>query len=370
MDLLLGRFRNITVLLLVLFAQLILLAYQVRTNQNVRLIRVWAVSAVTPAARLLEAGRRATMQVVEDYFLLVNTSDENRHLRQELGRLKMENRSLRAELGTAEHAKALGLFREHSPSRTVAARVIGTGAGTSSKMVFVDRGSADGVQRGMAVITPDGIVGRVTASYPTASQVLLVTDPGFAAGVVSSKSRVEGTLKGTGKADCIVDHIQIEQPVEVGEWFYTTGDDRVFPRGLPVGKVKSVSPGRIFKDVVVTPSGTQGGLNEVLIVVEGVHQQIPESRPAGAEVYMLAAPPSEQPTPATTEENARQEAAAPGTEADRLREHYRKVGEAQGHTFGQGFLGERAPSFSVKPSELPAQKKPAEQPAPKAEPAP
>ena len=96
----------------------------------------------------------------------------------------------------------------------------------------------------MAVITPDGIVGKVLASYPTASQVLLITDPTFAAGVISRKNRVHGTLKGMGQNKVIVDYVQNEEKVDVGEMFYTSGDDRIFPKGMPVGKVTVVRPGR------------------------------------------------------------------------------------------------------------------------------
>ena len=87
----------------------------------------------------------------------------------------------------------------------------------------------------MAVVTPDGIVGKVLASYPTASQVLLITDPNFAAGVISQKHHARGTLKGQGYADCKVEYVQNEEKVEPGEWFYTSGDDRIFPKGFPVG---------------------------------------------------------------------------------------------------------------------------------------
>ena len=77
MEFLLNRYRNLTVLLLVIMAQLLLLAYQVKSNQDVRLIRVWAVTAVTPLARVLEFVRRNTIGFAEDYFVLVNVRDEN-----------------------------------------------------------------------------------------------------------------------------------------------------------------------------------------------------------------------------------------------------------------------------------------------------
>jgi rod shape-determining protein MreC len=163
----------------------------------------------------------------------------------------------------------------------VAATIIATGAGSNSKVVFVDRGTVSGVQRGMAVVTPDGIVGKVIAAYPTAVQVLLITDPDFAAGVVSQKNQVHGTLKGQGTPQCKVDYVAFEEKVEPGEWVYTSGDDRIFPRGFPVGVVKAVRPAQPFKEILVEPSGMQRGLEDVLILIEGVHQGF-RTRPGDA----------------------------------------------------------------------------------------
>ena len=93
------------------------------------------------------------------------------------------------------------MFETRTPSKMLAASVIGTGAGANSKVVFISRGSAEGVMRGMAVVTPDGIVGEVIAAYPTASEVLLVTDPDFAAGVIGQKSAGAGHAEGAGDPD-------------------------------------------------------------------------------------------------------------------------------------------------------------------------
>ena len=208
----LNRYRNITVLLLVIFAQLLLLAVQVKNDQDVRIIRVWTVTAVTPVARVAEGLRGGSIGFLKNYFLLRDQEAENRRLRQELGRLKLDNIFLRNELNTADRAKALQVFQARTPSRTVAATVIGSGAGTSSKVVFVDTGSVSGVQRGMAVVTHDGIVGKVIGAYPTASEVLLMTDPDFAAGVISQNG-IRGTLKGQGTPMCKVDYVPLEEKV-------------------------------------------------------------------------------------------------------------------------------------------------------------
>ena len=341
MESLLNRYRNITVLLLVIMAQLVLLAVSAKNDQDVRFIRIWTVTAVTPVARIIEGLRGGSTGFLHNYILLHDTNAENRRLRAELDRMKMENVFLKNELNTSERAKALQVFQEHTPSKTVAATIIATGAGSNSKVVFVDRGTVSGVQRGMAVVTPDGIVGKVIAAYPTASQVLLITDPDFAAGVVTEKGQVHGTLKGQGTPQCKVDYVAFEEKVEPGEWVYTSGDDRIFPRGFRVGVVKAVRPGQPFKEILVEPSGMERGLEDVLILIEGVHQRIPDAPSGMQPIYIASPPPGSESKPA--------DAAAPaplGTEADRLRVQYQTLGEEQKHTYGENPPGARPPDFT------------------------
>src|SRR5579863_1912912 len=110
MEFFLNRYRNLSVLLVAILAQLALLAYQIRSGQDVRLIRVWAVSAVTPLARLIEGGRAGVAHFFGDYFVLLHIRDQNRRMQSELDRVEMENQYLRAELSTADRASALAIF--------------------------------------------------------------------------------------------------------------------------------------------------------------------------------------------------------------------------------------------------------------------
>jgi rod shape-determining protein MreC len=350
MDSLLNRYRNVTVLVLVIMAQLVLLAYQVKTGNDVRLIRVWAVTAVTPLARTLEGIRSGVTYFIGNYITLHDTRAQNRELREQLGKLKMENQFLRTELSTADRARALSVFQSRTQSRTLAARVVGTGAGAGSKVVFVDRGSASGVEKGMAVVTPDGIVGKVIAAFPLASEVELITDSTFAAGVISQKNRVHGVLRGQGSGTCRIDGVQNEEKVEIGEWFYTSGDDRVFPKGMPVGQVKVLRPGPQLQEIFLDPSGVQN-LEEVLIVLEGVHQMVPDAPSANAAVHLQSLPP---PDPSAPQAPSTPVAAGAGTDADRLRERYKALGEAQNHKFGEGLPGSKPPDFNAP---LPAKPK-------------
>src|SRR5260370_10431386 len=345
MDFFIRRYSNLTVLVIVILAQLLLIAYQVKSNRDVPMIRVWAVTTVTPVESTLELVRHYPWGFVEDYFVLLNVRGQNEKTKHENGKLKPENHYQKSELSTADRVRALSVFQTHTQSKTLAARVIGNGTGANSKVVFVDRGSASGVESGMAVVTPDGIVGKVVDAYPTASLVMLITDGNFAAGVITQRNRVRGTLKGVGHSQVQVEYVQNEEKVDVGEWLFTSGDDRIFPKGFPVGQVSVARPGKTFKEIYVAPSGLQGGLEEVLIVLQGVHQQIPEGEVASQGYNILPAPPE-----STAE--APQATGQPSvlvTDADRLRDQYKQAGDSQHHTFGEGTPGSTPPDFTKIP---------------------
>jgi rod shape-determining protein MreC len=342
MESFLDRYRSITVLLLAVFAQLVLLAVQVKNDQDVRLIRVWTVTAVTPVARLIEGFRGGGAGFLRRYVLLHDADAENRRLQAEVDRLKIENIFLKNELSTADRAKALEVLQAHVPSKTLAATVFMTGPGSSST-VFVDRGTMAGVKRGMAVVTADGIVGKVIAVYPLESEVVLVTDPEFAAGVISQKNQARGTVKGLGTPLCKVDYVPIDEKVDLGEWFYTSGDDRIFPRGFPAGVVKSVRNAQPYKEIYLEPSGLQRGLEDVLILLEGVHMEVPDAPPASQPVYIGPPAPA---AVGTAAEAPPPPATGPGTAADSLKSQYKAIGDAQNHTFGVGEPGSKPPDFT------------------------
>jgi rod shape-determining protein MreC len=350
MESLLARYRNITLLLLVVFAQVILLAIQVKNKSDVRIIRVWAVTAVTPITQVVEGSRNAVSTFFGDYVSLKDVREESRKLHAEIDTLKLENQELKSELAMADRVKALSQFEARTPSKMLAARIIGNLNGATNKVAFVDRGSNAGVQKGMAVVTADGIAGKVLESYPTASQVLMVDDPGFAAGVISQKNHVRGILMGIGHGKCKVEFVQNEEKVDVGEIFYTSGDDRVFPKGMPAAKVTSVSSGTgTDKQIAADPVGLQNGAEEVLIVIQGVHQEIPEAQAPSPAVYIGTDPPADKTHPVVSGDPSLV------TDADRLREKYRAVGEAQNHKFGEGTPGSIPPNFNLL-NRPPAQK--------------
>jgi rod shape-determining protein MreC len=348
MDFILGRYRNLSVLLLVVFGQLLLLAYQVRSNQQVRVLRVWAVTSVAPMARVLENVRSSVHGFFSDYFILLDVREDNRRVTAENNRLKLENNFLKTELSTADRARALIEFKGRSPSNNIAARIIATST-SANTVVLVDRGTSDGVYKGMAVITGDGIVGKVLDSFPLAAYVQLITDKQFGAGVVSQKNSVYGTLLGQGHNRCRVDRVQNEEKVELDEMFYTTGEDRIFPKGLPVGKVVSVQAGPTFKSIEVVPTGIKNGLEEVLIVLEGVHQEIPPPPSVGERINLIPAPPTGLKDGGSAIPAGTPSTGIMMTDADRIADRYRGIEQQRGGT-KFGAFGSQPPSFATIPA--------------------
>ena len=358
MEFFLNRYRNLSVLLVAILAQLGLLGYQIKTGSDVRLIRVWAVTAVTPLARLIEGGRSGITGFFRDYFVLLDVREENKRLRAELDKAQLDNQYLRAELSTAERAQALALFQKTSQAKTLAARVIANTTDIGGATVIVDRGVASGVRRGMGVTTPEGIVGKVIEVFPTASYVLLITDPSFAASVVSQNNHTHGVVKGKDNSSAIVDYVQNEQKVDTGEEFLTSGEDRVFPKGYLVGQAAVVRAGVNRKEIFLTPSGVQNGLEDVLIILDNAPGPAANAPPANQSVQLLPAPPPED-AQAVDPANA---VAAPKTglmtDLDRLARKDELIGAAENHKFGD--KNSPAPNFNIV---LPGASQPAAAPA-------
>jgi rod shape-determining protein MreC len=184
--------------------------------------------------------------------------------------------------------------------------------------------------------------------------MMLASSQGFAAGVISQKHKTHGLLKGEG-GTCRVDGIRNEQPLEKNEWFYTSGEDRIFPRGLRVGQAGSIKDGVEGKEIDIRPVALDADFAEVLILLDAVHGQIPEpSTPSNPDVQVLAPPPQDPNAPEGALVSPATPNGAPGalnTEADRLREHYKRVVESQG--FQVGTTPYRAPDFNRQPAVAP-----------------
>jgi rod shape-determining protein MreC len=265
-----SRHRSLTLFAAAIAAQVLLLAIQIRRGQQVRLIRVWAIESVSPLGRGAAWSVDGVRGLWNNYVGLRHMREENDQLRGEVGELQMRNSQLESRAAEADRLAGLLGFRDvHSEVQTLAARVIGASPDPSSHMVFISRGSRDGVKRDMGVITPEGVVGKIFAVYPDTSQVLLLTDKESGVGALLAASRSQGPVRGSGDPLLGLEYISSDVKVEQGEKILTSGQDRIFPKDLPVGTVVQVQPDHRspFQKISVKPAARLDGLEEVLVLL-------------------------------------------------------------------------------------------------------
>ena len=302
-----SRHRSLTLLAGVVVAQLLLLAVQIKRERQVRLIRVWAVEMISPLQRIASWAIYGVENGWGGYIGLRRAQKDNDSLHAEMDRLKVRNAELEGRALEADRLAGLLSFRDaHSEVPMLAARVIGGSPDTNSLLVYINRGSRDSIHRDMGVITPDGVVGKILAVYPDASQVLLLGDKESGVGALLADTRTQGPVRGTGEPQLSLDYISNDEKVSVGEAVLTSGQDRIFPKDLPVGTVVEVTPDRKspFMRIRVKPAAHLDRLEEVMILLTRQDLELKKETGSSADVNITpnAAPGNAAKAPAKAQQ--------------------------------------------------------------------
>jgi rod shape-determining protein MreC len=286
-----SRYKNALVLMLVVLAQVVLLAMQVRRpapgmeeGHNIRLWRYWVASVVTPPERVARGIGLRVRGVWSNYLYLRHLREQNQSLQDENTRLRLEQASLAEDAREGQRLRAMLDFRAAYIDTTVPAQVIGTSGTDQAHAIYIDKGSNDGIKPQMAVITPDGVVGKVKNVFPGTSQVLLISDQTSGAGVMLQTTRIRGVLKGSVSGQPQIINISPDERIQPGEAVLTSGGDQVYPRGLPVGVVEKVvpDPDTSFVNILVKPNANLQKLEEVMVIT-----QVSDKMPFGEEKDMM-----------------------------------------------------------------------------------
>lgn len=206
------------------------------------------------------------------YVDLVHVRAENENLRRDNSRLRSE--LLEAKRGAAESLRLQKLLdlRNAVASETISARVVSIDTSPYFRVarVMLDRGEGS-LTRGMPVITPEGVVGRIDRVAGNTADIQLAVDPRFALDVFLPRTRSRGILRGKAGQNgyrSVVEYLARGNEVQQGDLVVTSGLGGNFPRDLPVGRITKLNSGSgLHQEVEVTPDVDFVRLSEVLVVI-------------------------------------------------------------------------------------------------------
>jgi rod shape-determining protein MreC len=214
--------------------------------------------------------------VYQSVIALKSLSQENQRLKGKILELETErDRLLEAEATNRTLRGLLDLKAQLAVGSTTAA-VIGHSASTWFQSITLDKGSRDGIQKGMAVVSPQGVVGQIVAAASRSAKVLVVTDPHSAVDVVVQRSRARGIVSGSLNNGAVMKYVKRSEDVREGDRLITSGLDGVYPKGLFVGtvvKVNKMGYG-LFQQVSVSLAVDPSRVEEVLVLAASGNERV------------------------------------------------------------------------------------------------
>lgn len=251
-------------------AHIVLISAQVNSRSGVPILETATVGVFAEIQRATTNLVDVVRNAWSGYLDLRSVRDENRVLRDELSRARVDAQQQRALAARAHFLEETLGLQETLDLQTAAARIIGAAANADFRTVTIDKGSNQGVHPNMAVIAPSGVVGRVVVAGPRASRVQLIVDRSAAAGVLVERSRAQGVVFGGGDELLRLQYLSQTADVGVGDSIVTSGIDGIYPKGLLVGRVESVERGAAYPVVRIRGAVDVNNLEDVLVVLTPV----------------------------------------------------------------------------------------------------
>lgn len=261
----------------VVSGHLLLISLQVNTASGVRVIEGVTFGVFSEVQRVVSGSVDGVAGLWHNYVGLVSVEKENDALRREVAALQLQVQRERALARRARGLEELLEMRRGVTFSTVGARVIAGDATPYFRTVTVDRGLGDGVRHDSAVVSPDGVVGRVVRDPgPRAARVQLLVDRNAAAGALIERNRVAGLVTGHDDGTLRMEYVSNLDDVQVGDAVVTSGIDGIYPKGFVIGTVEVAERGTgLYRTIRVRPAVEFNNLEDVLVIVR-------EPQPLGA----------------------------------------------------------------------------------------
>jgi len=269
-------------IVIVLLSGLILISLRVRQRQDVTFLDALLLEVCSPFQKAATQTLEAVQGAFRKYVFLIHTQKENEMLKRRIAELQGENHQTKEMAIANERFRRLLQFRDTLVTRTLAAEVIGQDASSWFKSVSLNKGERDGVQRGMAVIAPEGVVGQVLKTSSSYSTVLLITDYNSAIDAIVQRTRAKAIVEGKEENRCQLKYLLRTEDVAVGDVVVTSGLGN-FPKGLLVGEIQDIEKKGygVFQYAELIPGVDLTRLEEVLIITESSTVSLPPQEEKG-----------------------------------------------------------------------------------------
>lgn len=212
----------------------------------------------------------------QNYGYLIHTRQENLALLDENRKLLNQIASLRETQQENLRLRKLLSFEEKHHLQSIVARVIAKDVSTEFRAIRINRGEDAGIRRNMAVLTNEGVVGRILRTTASTADVVTMLDLQSAIDGVNERSRARGVIEGLTDESCQMRFTIRTDDIQPGDVLISSGLGGIFPKGIPIGTVSKVNrkPFGITQDVEVKPVVDFSKLEEVLVVTNLVHEPL------------------------------------------------------------------------------------------------
>jgi rod shape-determining protein MreC len=251
-----------------LLLHLALLSLQIEGPSGTLLFKTWTLAAQTPIIAFSSWITDGIGNVWRGYVWMVGARSENEQLKETVRQLSLMNNAYEQIRQENVRLRRLVLLNNRMAYRTVGARIIARAPLFLSNIIYIDRGSSDGVRVDAPVISGDGIIGRVILITRHQSQVQLITNPDASIGAMLERTRTPGVLKGAGDMLLSLDYIGSLEQTQIGDIVVSSGLDGVYPKGLMIGKIVKSEKGKgVFRSIKVAPVMDLMHLEEVSVLL-------------------------------------------------------------------------------------------------------
>jgi rod shape-determining protein MreC len=251
----------------VTLGHVVLVSAQVNSRSGLPLLESATLGVVAELQRAAAAVVGGVQDAWDGYVSLADVQAENARLRRVLAETEVRLQAERAQADRSRGLERLLELRDRTSLGTVAAEVIAAGIAPEFRTVTIDKGRQHGLRRDMAVMAPDGVVGRVVVAGGRAARVQLLIDRNAAAGALVERSRTQGLIVGLGDGRLRLDYTSELSDVAVGDTIVTSGIDGIYPKGFVIGRVASIEKtSGTDRDIIVEPAVDMARLEEVLVV--------------------------------------------------------------------------------------------------------